>query len=66
MCSTYMEKAAARDFVERLEKRGDRFCKSFVIFLRKFDVYLQQYYLDWESKGPPKPFDAVSSIMGES
>lgn len=66
MCSTHTEKAAARDFVEeRLGELGNRFCKSFVI-LRKSDVYLQQYYLDWESKGPPKPFDAVSSITEES
>lgn len=31
---------------ERLEKKGDRFCKSFIISLRKFDVYLQ-YNVTW-------------------
>lgn len=29
-----------------LKKKGDRFCKSFIISLRKFDVYLQ-YNITW-------------------
>ena len=29
-----------------LKKTGDRFCKSFIIYLRKFDVYLQ-YNITW-------------------